>query len=46
MSLKCIKFDNKRTSNCENMIDEEHLLATFNEHYDIPRVLLVRSDSN
>ena len=35
----------KRTSNCENMIDHEHLLVTFNELYKIPIVLLVVSDS-
>ena len=28
------------------MIDDEHVLATFNEHYNIPSVLLVLSDSD
>ena len=45
-SLKCIKFDKKRTSNCENMIEDEHLLVTFSKHYNIPRVLLVLSHSD
>ena len=28
------------------MIDDEYLLVTFNEHYDIPWVLLVRFESD
>ena len=28
------------------MIDDEHLLVTFNEHYNIPGVLLVLSHSD
>ena len=28
------------------MIDDEHLLVTFNEHHDIARVLLVLSHSD
>ena len=36
----------KRTSNCENIIDDEHLLITFKEHYKTPIVLLVLSDSD
>ena len=27
------------------MIDDGHWLVTFNEHYDIPRVMLVLSDN-
>ena len=29
-----------------NMINDEHLLFTFDEHYNIPRVLLVLFDGD
>ena len=39
----CTKFDQK-TYNRENMIDNERLLVTFREHYEITRVLLTITD--
>ena len=36
----------KELPNCENMIDDDHLLVNFNEHYNTPRMLLVHCDSD